>query len=362
MLKRIFHYKPSPLKMLVLIVVIPPLALIIMSFITAMVWRVVAGTDMYKIGYIVSGLLSLSILITFLMLLRFAWNAMNHKHLWSRFLSVAASIILLFANITLPDNFPPLKRLLDDFYGKVYYLGEVSPESFVKLKNKVDSAIFPPTKIIIGSGGGDAYAGLAIGYLIYEHQLDVEVLGLCASSCANYLFPAGRKKVLNKHAIVMYHGNSLQESFVNFIEELEKVNGDMSKLPKDIDFGKKDKEVSITLAKSDGSEANNPNSPRQAVFNYLGWRDLTTDLDVYKRFIEEEKQFYKKLGVDHKIGIYGQIGDYEGIYQGYQYNGFYYSIDDMHKMGVKHIHVQDGPWQPELNPVSENVYKVSLKN
>lgn len=361
MLKRIFHYKPSLLKALVLIVAIPPLVLFIGSFITAMTWRAVADTTIYKVGYLVSGSLTLFLVIILLILLRFVWNATNHKRLRVRLLSVVVSLIILFTYMTLSNKFPPLKHLLDDFFGKVYYLGDVSPESFVKLKHKIDTAIFPPTKIIIGSGGGDAYAGLAIGYLIHEQQLDVEVLDLCASSCANYLFPAGRKKILKKHSIVMYHGNSLQKSFVNFFEEFEKVNGDISRLPKVIDLGRKDKELFITLAQSDGLEYNNPNSPQQAVFNYLGWYDLATDLDIRKKYIEEEKQFYKKLGVDHKIGIYGQIDDYEGIYKSYQYDGFFYSIDDMDKMGIKHIHVQDGPWQPELNPENEKYYKVSLK-
>lgn len=360
MIQRIFHYKPSPLKALALIAMISPLALFIMSFITAMTWRAVGNTSIYKIGYLVSGILNLFVLIIFLILLRFAWNAVNHKRLWTRLLSVGASLIILFTCITLPHSFTPLKHLLDDFFGKVYYLGEVSPESFVKLKHKIDTSIFLPKKILIGSQGGDVYAGLAIGYLIHAQQLDVEVLDLCASSCANYLFPAGRKKILNKHSIVMYHGNSLQKSFVNFVEELEKVNGDISKLPKVINLGKKDKEVFITLAQNDGLKHNNPNSPQQAVFNYLGWHDLTTDLEIRRRYIEEEKHFYEKIGVDHKIGIYGQINDYERIYKSYQYDGFYYSINDMNKMGIKHIRVKDEPWQPELNSENGKFYKVSL--
>ena len=362
MYKRIFHYQPSLVTALALIFAIPPLSLLIMSFITAMTWRAVADTNIYKVGYIVSGLLSLSVIIILVILLRFAWGAMNHWRLWSRLLSIAVVFLTLFIYITLPKTFPPLQRLLDDFFGKVYYLGDVSPESFVNLKHKIDTAIFPPKKIIIGSGGGDVYAGLAIGYLIHEQQLDVEVLDVCASSCANYLFPAGRNKILNKHSIVIYHGNSLQSSFVNFVEELERVNGDISKIPKFIDLGRKDKELFIVLAQSEVSEHKILHGAQQKVLNYLGWRDLVSDLDYRKKFIEEEKRFYEKLGVDQKIGVYGQINDYEAVYKSYKYDGFYYSIDDMSKMGIKHIRIQDGPWQPELNSQSDKYYKVSLKN
>lgn len=56
------------------------------------------------------------------------------------------------------------------------------------------------------SGGGDAEAGLAIGEFIAKANVDIEVQGICVSSCANYIFTAGRNKILNK-GIVGYHGN-----------------------------------------------------------------------------------------------------------------------------------------------------------
>lgn len=357
MLKRMFYYKPSTIKVLALLVAIPPLALIIMTFGTAMSWRVLANTSYYKVGHLVSGVLTLVVLTTFLVLLRFTWNAACEKNIFIRIASVAATLFLLFFYISLPNFLPPLKRLIDDFFGKVYYLGEVTPESFVKLKNKIDNNLFPPQKIIIGSGGGNAYAGLAIGHLIREYQLDIEVLENCSSSCANYLFPAGRKKVLNKHSIVMYHGNTLQKSMVTFSRELENALGDPTKLPLDTILGKQGKEMSITFEEN----SNEPNSDAtKAVFSYLGWQSAKTFADVNRAFINEEKRFYKELGVDHRIGIYGQIGEYESLYQSYQYDGFYYSIEDMNKMGIGNIHVKNSPWQPELNSFSKRFYKVSL--
>ena len=36
---------------------------------------------------------------------------------------------------------------------------------------------------------------------------------VCASSCANYLFLAGRRKVIDDGAIVIWHGSALQKNF-----------------------------------------------------------------------------------------------------------------------------------------------------
>lgn len=81
----------------------------------------------------------------------------------------------------------------------------------------------------IGSGGGDIELGMDLGELVRRHALDVRVDGYCASSCANYVFPAGRRKLLPADAVVIWHGSAIQAdagsaSMIDF-DEVAQVRG-----------------------------------------------------------------------------------------------------------------------------------------
>lgn len=68
-------------------------------------------------------------------------------------------------------------------------------------------------RVVLDSPGGDVVAGIALGQWILDRGADVEVRKLCASSCANYPFVAGRRKIIDDGAIVVWHGSALQENF-----------------------------------------------------------------------------------------------------------------------------------------------------
>ena len=59
----------------------------------------------------------------------------------------------------------------------------------------------------ITSDGGEVEAAILLGSWIFENQIDVSVTDYCLSSCANYVFSAGRKKIIQPGAIVAWHGN-----------------------------------------------------------------------------------------------------------------------------------------------------------
>jgi hypothetical protein len=63
------------------------------------------------------------------------------------------------------------------------------------------------TRVVITSGGGQVATALDMAEAIRERGLDVEVPDNCRSSCANYIFPAGRRKLLGHPAAVSWHGN-----------------------------------------------------------------------------------------------------------------------------------------------------------
>ena len=73
--------------------------------------------------------------------------------------------------------------------------------------------------LIVDSIGGDVEPAIEMANAMHQHGISIYVEGLCASSCANYLFPAARWKVLGPDAIVGWHGSPASER-VEGIENL----------------------------------------------------------------------------------------------------------------------------------------------
>jgi hypothetical protein len=62
-------------------------------------------------------------------------------------------------------------------------------------------------RLVITSPGGLVVPALDMAEALYARGLDVEVPEACLSSCANYVFLAGRQKLLGGPAAVGWHGN-----------------------------------------------------------------------------------------------------------------------------------------------------------
>lgn len=78
-----------------------------------------------------------------------------------------------------------------------------------KTARKVHEALAARDIVLVqlNSGGGDVEPSLDIATEIFMNGLDVEVTGNCLSSCANYLFPAGRNKTISGPGVVGWHGS-----------------------------------------------------------------------------------------------------------------------------------------------------------
>lgn len=63
------------------------------------------------------------------------------------------------------------------------------------------------TRLVITSHGGLVWPALDMAEAVHARGLDVEVPEACLSSCANYVFPAGRRKLLARPDVVGWHGN-----------------------------------------------------------------------------------------------------------------------------------------------------------
>lgn len=59
----------------------------------------------------------------------------------------------------------------------------------------------------IRSPGGLVAPALQMAQAVHERGMDLEVQGACFSSCANYIFPAARHKLLSGPAAIGWHGN-----------------------------------------------------------------------------------------------------------------------------------------------------------
>lgn len=114
---------------------------------------------------------------------------------------------LFFSALTFFATWSGLLFVVGEVYsaGIVYYAGTISAE-----RNRrffASNREQPVERLVITSNGGEVEAGIALGEWVFEHQLDVEIESYCLSSCANYVFPAGRNKFIREGAVVAWHGN-----------------------------------------------------------------------------------------------------------------------------------------------------------
>lgn len=88
--------------------------------------------------------------------------------------------------------------------------GPITQQSFINFKNLLDEYT---KEIVLDSEGGLTSAALDIAELIQLKGLNVTVNGACISSCANYLFIAGKEKRVLINSIVAWHGGHHSQPF-----------------------------------------------------------------------------------------------------------------------------------------------------
>lgn len=136
----------------------------------------------------------------------------------------------------------------------------------------------PITTFEITSTGGDVEAAIDLGEFIFKHQLSVYIPELCLSSCANYLFTAGKEKIITPNTVLGWHGGALQKS--------------LSKNP-------------------------------------------ILNKESLKKLRVKEKEFFQLIKVDQMICTLGQ----EALYNIQQF--WTYNLIDLEKMGVNNIKLMD---------------------
>jgi len=169
------------------------------------------------------------------------------------------------------------------------------------------------TAIRINSPGGITDQGMMIGEWVFDHQLDVIVEDLCFSSCANYIFAAGKNKIIEKDAIVGWHGSEQQDPFI-----AAGLGISMAEL-----FGRNYDEM-------------------------VEWGDIPAG-ESKEGFVEhmmadefgagDETSFLEKIGVNLYLMVYGFLpGQFDYYYiQQTEFGGWTFSIEDMAKFGVHNV-------------------------
>ncbi len=218
---------------------------------------------------------------------------------------------------------------------------------FFKLKEILETAVPKPTLLRINSVGGTELAGEAIGKLITENEMDVEVMSYCISACANQVFLRGKNKILSANALVVFHGDATQENINQQFSELKDSfeNGGSAK--------GEGKEVVVSYSIMD--------ERTREMADYINYKPPTKSFSEFSQYqIKRWFAYLDGLGINREIAALGQRGKYKGIYESRKFWGFYYSPETLAKLGVENIILKDGTWDPQGNPLIADFYEVNV--
>ena len=201
------------------------------------------------------------------------------------------------------------------------YKGGTDPESYEKFIDTVRGKADEIRTIVINSPGGDIDVGMKIGTWVFDNELDVVVDTLCFSSCANYVFTAGRNKIIEAGGIVGWHGSAQQETFI------------AESTGKNID--EVFRELAVNLLKEGGEENPSESEIREEI-------ELLKEMTA--RDVEMENAFLVKIGVPVDALVYGlmksQYEKYVRLAQASDADGWTLSVEDMAELGIRNVTYQ----------------------
>ncbi len=76
----------------------------------------------------------------------------------------------------------------------------------LQLVNCLMEAPKDASRLVITSAGGEVNHAIFAAYVVKVRELDVEVVGMCASSCSNYILPSAKRAYLDKFSAILVHG------------------------------------------------------------------------------------------------------------------------------------------------------------
>ena len=179
----------------------------------------------------------------------------------------------------------------------VIYRGSMTREGFDAIR-KAD--LGPPvTTLLIDSAGGEIVTGMEFGAWVFERRLDVVVDRACLSSCANYIFTAGKNKEIKPGAVVAWHGSAKQPGLLEQLHDI--VEKDITS--KGLPHSQKSREIA---------------------------RARLANVEYLTSAIQMQNGFFYRVGVDEYVTRIGN--DQYGV------RGFFYlSVIDMAEFGIDNV-------------------------
>jgi len=208
---------------------------------------------------------------------------------------------------------PALVRVQGD---TLYYTGNLSKASsaaFVAAVAGIRRGQL--TRLVISSGGGDTIEGRHVGRWVRDMALVVEVDVICFSSCADYVFPAGRARVIRADAFVGWHGNERQFDVLAARTGVSVANQLATVPPADVAPG-----------------------PRAAFV-----QEALRSIAVTQK---DEAEFYASLGLDDAFAVCA-VGDVLEKRPGYAGQiGWGFSLADMARLGLANtVYLGEGRYE-----------------
>ena len=119
-------------------------------------------------------------------------------------MSIAASLALLIAATGSPwGEATGSFRITPVDAATVRISGLIRPGDAAALERHLTDKV---QRVVINSAGGEAETALAMAGMVEARRLSIVVDGVCASSCANYLFAAAAHRTIFPGALVLWHG------------------------------------------------------------------------------------------------------------------------------------------------------------
>jgi len=222
-------------------------------------------------------------------------ESVGHRRVFGRAAGVLVVVQVLLAGCT---TAPPVR----DQDGIVHFSGSISDRSVSEFIARQTDA--PVTRVVVDSPGGDVVSGIRLANWIFDHHADVEVENQCASSCASYLFAAGRRKIIDDRALVLWHGSILQKDFRERGAQCERHIRELTDAGKDFEtLRAHDPEVAYCFA--------------------------------YRNAVEAQRAFFARVGVDEYVTRMGQEPhDFQSIWT--------VPVDVMTRMGLTGVEARRG--------------------
>ena len=211
----------------------------------------------------------------------------------------------------------------------VVFNGIIDEPSYNLFRRTVAASDAVIKTVQIRSYGGEASLSIEMAEWIYSKGLDVVVEDYCFSACANYVFTAGRNKVIKDESIIGWHGSNLTSEYI--------ANDQGITLDEQL------KQQFDTYMEGAPINVESP-VHYQALLN-----QHTRD---FLKQIDEERKFLEETGVNPELLTYGFFSEnHEAMHTAYNhhYSLWTFSIEDMRKFGVSNVSYEgDGEYPSDL--------------